>query len=103
MWLENLHDWCVSRQRKWGCPIPIEGETDTLDTFVDSSFYYIRYCDNTNENELKAYPIKNAAQNNCAAAMIISFRLINYLSNLYNKISSADANLILSSVKLISI
>ncbi|MHB8410168.1 MAG: class I tRNA ligase family protein [Acidiferrobacterales bacterium] len=44
VWLEKLHDWCVSRQRKWGCPIPIEGETDTLDTFVDSSFYYIIYC-----------------------------------------------------------
>lgn len=43
-WLENLHDWCVSRQRTWGCPIPIEGETDTLDTFVDSSFYYVIYC-----------------------------------------------------------
>lgn len=43
-WLENLHDWCVSRQRKWGCPIPIEGETDTMDTFVDSSFYFITYC-----------------------------------------------------------
>jgi leucyl-tRNA synthetase len=42
-WLENLQDWCVSRQRKWGCPIPIEGETDTLDTFVDSSFYFLRY------------------------------------------------------------
>jgi cysteinyl-tRNA synthetase len=42
-WLENLHDWCVSRQRKWGCSIPIEGEKDTLDTFVDSSFYYIVY------------------------------------------------------------
>lgn len=42
-WLANLHDWCVSRQRKWGCPIPIEGETDTLDTFVDSSFYFLRY------------------------------------------------------------
>lgn len=51
-WLENLHDWCVSRQRKWGCPIPIDGETDTLDTFVDSSFYFIRYCDPDNENEL---------------------------------------------------
>lgn len=44
-WLENLHDWCVSRQRKWGCPIPVEGETDTLDTFVDSSFYFLRYLD----------------------------------------------------------
>ena len=43
-WLENLHDWCISRQRSWGCPIPIEGETDTIDTFVDSSFYYIIYC-----------------------------------------------------------
>ena len=51
-WLENLHDWCVSRQRKWGCPIPIEDETDTIDTFLDSSFYYKRYCDPTNENEL---------------------------------------------------
>lgn len=47
-WLENLQDWCVSRQRKWGCPIPIEGETDTLDTFVDSSFYYLRYLTNSN-------------------------------------------------------
>lgn len=46
-WLENLQDWCVSRQRKWGCPIPIEGETDTLDTFVDSSFYYLRYLTNS--------------------------------------------------------
>lgn len=50
VWLEKLTDWCVSRQRSWGCPIPVEGETDTLDTFVDSSFYYIRYCtDNQNE------------------------------------------------------
>lgn len=42
-WLEKLTDWCVSRQRKWGCPIPVDGESDTLDTFVDSSFYYLRY------------------------------------------------------------
>lgn len=53
-WLENLHDWCISRQRKWGCPIPIEGETDTMDTFVDSSFYFIRYCDPFNTEELCA-------------------------------------------------
>lgn len=43
-WLDNLHDWCISRQRKWGCSIPIDGETDTMDTFVDSSFYFIIYC-----------------------------------------------------------
>ena len=54
VWLENLQDWCVSRQRKWGCPIPIEGETDTLDTFVDSSFYYLRYCTDSTDEFLPA-------------------------------------------------
>lgn len=43
-WLENQRDWCISRQRDWGCKIPIDGENDTMDTFVDSSFYYIEYC-----------------------------------------------------------
>ena len=51
-WLENLNDWCVSRQRKWGCPIPIDGEEDTLDTFVDSSFYYLRYLTDSQEEFL---------------------------------------------------
>ncbi len=94
----RLKDWGVSRQRYWGCPIPmaydqngkvfpipkknlpvklpenidlnfkgnpldnakewkkvkIDGkelirETDTLDTFVDSSWYFIRFCSPTNE------------------------------------------------------
>jgi leucyl-tRNA synthetase len=51
-WLAKLTDWCVSRQRKWGCPIPVEGETDTLDTFVDSSFYFLRYLTDSHDEFL---------------------------------------------------
>lgn len=51
-WLENLNDWCVSRQRKWGTPIPLSDSEDTLDTFVDSSFYFLRYLDPNNETKL---------------------------------------------------
>lgn len=53
-WLENLRDWCVSRQRSWGTPIPIEGETDTLDTFVDSSFYFLRYLTDSQDELIPA-------------------------------------------------
>lgn len=99
----RLRDWLISRQRYWGCPIPIihcphcgnvlvpekdlpvvlpedvnfvagatspletsetflhckcpqcgadaTRETDTMDTFIDSSWYFLRYCDPHNTEE----------------------------------------------------
>lgn len=38
-WLENVRDWCVSRQIWWGHPVPIEGSTDTFDTWFSAALW----------------------------------------------------------------
>ena len=38
-WLENIKDWCISRQLWWGHRIPLEGETDVLDTWFSSGLW----------------------------------------------------------------
>jgi valyl-tRNA synthetase len=38
-WLENINDWCISRQIWWGHKIPLDGETDVLDTWFSSALW----------------------------------------------------------------
>jgi len=38
-WLNNIKDWCISRQIWWGHKIPIEGVDDTLDTWFSSALW----------------------------------------------------------------
>jgi len=38
-WLENVRDWNISRQIWWGHKIPLEGETDVLDTWFSSALW----------------------------------------------------------------
>ncbi len=38
-WMENIEDWCISRQLWWGHKIPLKGETDVLDTWFSSALW----------------------------------------------------------------
>jgi len=40
-WLENIRDWCISRQLWWGHKIPLKGEDDILDTWFSASLWPI--------------------------------------------------------------
>ncbi len=40
-WLDNVQDWCLSRQIWWGHPIPLENEEDVLDTWFSSALWPI--------------------------------------------------------------
>lgn len=38
-WLENIEDWCISRQLWWGHKIPIKNSEDVLDTWFSSALW----------------------------------------------------------------
>jgi len=38
-WLNNIRDWCISRQILSGHRVPVDGETDTLDTWFSSALW----------------------------------------------------------------
>jgi len=40
-WMENIRDWCISRQLWWGHKIPLEGVDDVLDTWFSSGLWPI--------------------------------------------------------------
>lgn len=38
-WMENVEDWCISRQLWWGHKIPLRGVGDVLDTWFSSALW----------------------------------------------------------------
>ncbi|MFC1630231.1 class I tRNA ligase family protein, partial [Patescibacteria group bacterium] len=38
-WLDNVRDWCISRQLWWGHRIPLKGEVDVLDTWFSAALW----------------------------------------------------------------
>ena len=58
-WLKRLHDVTFSRQRQWGEPIPISGETDTMPSIAGSNWYFFRYLDPKNDKEFCSKEAQN--------------------------------------------
>ncbi len=52
-WMENIQDWCISRQIWWGHKIPIKGEKDVLDTWFSSWLW--PFATFTDKKELKYF------------------------------------------------